>query len=301
MRKHLFAIDLDGTLLKDSSKNEVSIKDKKAIKKLIDKGHIVCIVTGRPWRSTEKVYKDLKLNTVVANYNGAQIHNPTDYNFTQQITHMNLNDVMYILGDEKIKESMSNLAIEGPGWVMLQKRDKDLERVFGFRDANKLKLGINFHKLPLKPTGVIFDTKKGVDILKLKDYLQRTYGDLAEFSSWSKGEGLTPVFDMTSVGVTKAKAVSLMARYYDIPMNRTISIGDGYNDVPMFEVTEISVSLANSTDDIKQFTSYTTKNTNKEGGVAEFVDRFLEEPNFIKNLKKNRHKKNKNAQITKAH
>ena len=301
MRKHLFAIDLDGTLLKDSAKNEVSPKDKKAIKKLIEAGHIVSIVTGRPWRSTEKVYKELGLNSVVANYNGAQIHNPTDYNFTQQITHMNLNDVMYILGDEKIKDSMSNLAIEGPGWVMLQKRDKDLERVFGFRDANKLKLGIDFHKLPLKPTGVIFDTKKGINILKLKDYLQRTYGDLAEFSSWSKGEGLTPVFDMTSVGVTKAKAVSLMARYYDIPMNRTISIGDGYNDVPMFEVTEISVSLANASEDIKKFTTYTTTKTNKDGGVAEFVDKFLNDENFVKKLKKDRQKKLKNAEITKAH
>jgi len=66
---------------------------------------------------------------------------------------------------------------------MLQKRDKDLERVFGFKDAAKLRIGINFHKLPLKPTGVIFDTKPGVEILKLKDYLQRTYGDLVEFSS----------------------------------------------------------------------------------------------------------------------
>jgi len=66
---------------------------------------------------------------------------------------------------------------------MLEKKDKDLERVFGFNQAAKLRIGINYHKLPLRPTGVIFDTKEGVNVTKLKDYLQRTYGDLVEFSS----------------------------------------------------------------------------------------------------------------------
>lgn len=304
MRKWLFTIDLDGTLLKNSSTGEINPKDKKAIKDLVKDGHVVTIVTGRPWRSTKKAYEALGLNTIVGNYNGAQIHNPTDYSFIPLTSYMNLNDVMYILGDKKIKESMSNLAIEGPGWVMLEKRDKDLERVFGFKDAAKLKIGINFHKLPLKPTGIIFDTKKGVNVLELKDYLQRKYGDLVEFSSWSKGEGLTPVFDMTNVGITKAKAVSLMARYYDVPLSRTVSIGDGYNDVPMFEVSEISVAMANASEDIKDKTTYATTKNNKEGGVAEFINKFLGEDHkqFVKQLRAKRKELHRiEDKTTKAH
>ena len=287
--KWLFTIDLDGTLLQDSIKGKISIQDKKSIWKLIKEGHIVSLVTGRPWISTKKTYEELKLNTIVANYNGAQIHNPTDYNFNPTISCMNLNDVMYILGDKKLKESMSNLAIEGPGWVMLHKRDKNLENIFGFTNAAKLRIGINFHKLPLKPTGVIFDTKPGIDVLKLKDYLERKYGDLVEFSSWSKGKGLTPVFDMTNVGITKAKAVSLLARYYDVPLKRTVSIGDGYNDVPMLKTTEISVSMLNATEDIKKITTYTTIRDNRNSGVSDFIDKFLKnKDNFINNLKKKR-------------
>lgn len=287
MRKHLFLIDLDGTLLKDSAKSLISKKDIDAVKRATKEGHIVCIATGRPWRASEKAYRALGLNTVIANYNGAQIHNPTDYAFNPVISYMNLNDVMYILGDKKLKESMSNLAIEGPGWVMLEKRNKDLERVFGFKDAAKLKLGINFHKLPLKPTGVILDTKRGVDVTELRDYLQRTYGDLVEFSSWSKGTGLTPVFDMTNVGITKAKALSLMARYYDVPADRTVAIGDGYNDVPMMEVAEYSVAMDQSEDRVKQQATYVTK-SNKQAGVGEFIEKFLDDAKFRSNLKKRR-------------
>lgn len=303
-KKWLFTIDLDGTLLKDSSTGELNKKDKEAVKKLRDAGHVVTIVTGRPWRSTKKTYNELNLDTIVANYNGAQIHNPSDYNFIPVTSYMNLNDVMYILGDKIISDSMSNLAIEGPGWVMLEKRNKDLERVFGFKNAVKLKIGINFHKLPLKPTGIIFDTKPGINIRELKDYLQRKYGDLVEFSSWSKGEGLTPVFDMTNMGVTKAKAVSLMARYYDIPLNRTVAIGDGYNDIPMFETAEVSVSMANASDDIKEVTTYTTSKTNKEGGVAEFIEKFLskEHEKFVTEMRERRKKIYKiDVKTVKAH
>ncbi|MCK5867369.1 MAG: Cof-type HAD-IIB family hydrolase [Mycoplasmataceae bacterium] len=301
--KWLFSIDLDGTLLKNSATGEIAKEDIEAIDKLKKAGHIVTIITGRPWRSSKKAYEALNLDTIVGNYNGAQIHNPSDYSFIPLTSYMNLNDVMYILGDKKIKKHMSNLAIEGPGWVMLQKRDKDLERVFGFSDAAKLKIGINFHKLPLRPTGIIFDTKPGLNIVKMKDYLQRRYGDLVEFSSWSKGEGLTPVFDMTNVGVTKAKAVSLMARYYDVPMRRTATIGDGYNDVPMFEVSEISAAVANSSTDIKAKTTYQCMETNKTGGVAEFINAFLKGgDSFIKEQRKIRSNLHKiETQTTKAH
>lgn len=306
-KKYLFVIDLDGTLLANSATGEISEENQKAVKRAIELGHKVCIATGRPWRASKKAYETLKLDSIIANYNGAHIHNPSDYNFNSYISYLNLNDVMYILGDKKLQESMSNLAIEGPGWVMVEKRDVDLERVFGFSEASRFRIGIDYHKLPLRPTGIIMDTKAGTNIAKLRDYLQRTYGDLAEFSSWSKGEGLTPVFDMTSVGVNKGKLLPLLSRYYDIPINRTISIGDGYNDVPMFEVAEFSVAMANATDDIKVGVTYATKNTNKESGVAEFINKFLDdlettEQTFIKSLKtKRKQLKHLEEKIVKAH
>lgn len=287
--KYLILIDLDGTLLKNSADGEVDNEDIKAIHNVIKAGHIVCIATGRPWRSTQNIYKKLNLTTVVANYNGAHIHNPNDYNFQPYITNLNLNDVMYILGDKILQKEIKNVAFEGPGWVQLEKRDTKLENVFGFANASKFHVGLNFHKLPLKPTGVIIDTKPGVVVKNLLDYLRRTYGDLVEFSSWSKGANLTPVIDMTASGVTKSKALSLISRYYKIPVTNTISIGDGYNDIPMFKTTEISVAMANASEDIKKYATWITSKTNEQGGVAEFLNLFLNNKNdFIDGLKKQR-------------
>ncbi len=274
----LFAIDLDGTLLADSSNGAIHELTIKAIRRARNEGHIVCIITGRPWRATKETYDKLQLDTIVGNYNGAHIHNPSDYDFNHYVNYLNLNEIMYILGDDKLKAAKSNLAIEGPGWVQLEKEDKDLARVFGFNTASKLRIGIDIEKLPLKPTGIIFDTKKGIDVPELQDYLTRKYGDLAEFSSWSKGEGLTPVFDITGVGVKKSKVISLLSRYYDIDIDNVIAFGDGYNDISMFDVAGVAVAMKNASDDIKKEAMVVTKKTNKEGGVGQFMNEFLNNP-----------------------
>ncbi|AAT27608.1 Cof-type HAD-IIB family hydrolase [[Mycoplasma] mobile] len=275
-KKYLFAIDLDGTVLSNSLTNDIHPITEKAIKRAIQEGHIVTIITGRPWRSTQPTYERLGLRTIVGNYNGAHIHNPKDEYFQQYISHVNLNEMLYILGDKRVKESISNIAFEGPGWVQLDKRDENLERVFGFDTAVKFAVGLDLTKLPLKPTGVIIDIREGVDAARLKRYLDRKFGDLGEFSYWSKGEGLTPVLDIVDVGVKKSKVISLLIRYYDIELKNTISFGDGLNDLSMFRTTHIAVAMANSEEEVKKTSTVISTLRNDEGAVGAYINYFLE-------------------------
>ncbi|WP_334199146.1 HAD-IIB family hydrolase [Mycoplasma struthionis] len=155
-RRFLFALDLDGTLLADSGLGTIHPETEKAIRRAVAEGHIVSIITGRPWRSTMPIYEKLGLNAIVGNYNGAHIHNPADPFFIPTISYLDLNEVLYILGDQKVKQEISNYAIEGPDWVQLMHRDPHLEKVFGFNQATKFRESINLEKLPLKPTGIVF-------------------------------------------------------------------------------------------------------------------------------------------------
>ncbi|WDV49003.1 Cof-type HAD-IIB family hydrolase [Mesomycoplasma ovipneumoniae] len=276
--RFLFVLDLDGTVLSDSANSEIHPDTESGIKRAVELGHIVCILTGRPWRSTKPIYEKLGLKTIVANFNGAYIHNPTDSEFIPTINYLNLNDIMYIMGDKRVKAETSNVAIEGPGWAKIKKRDKQLEQVFGFDHIKNLKPGLNFHKIPLKPTCLILDTKRSTNINDFKSYLERRYGDLGEFSAWSKGENHTYVFDMTAIGVNKSKAVSMLSRYYKIDLENIISIGDSYNDIGMFEISTISVAMANSPSQVKKHATVILKKTNKEGGVGYYINRFLKDP-----------------------
>ncbi|WP_036452511.1 Cof-type HAD-IIB family hydrolase [Mycoplasma buteonis] len=276
--RYLFAIDLDGTTLKSSATGQIHDQTVAAIKRATDEGHVVCVLTGRPWRSTKFIYEELGLKTVVSNYNGAHIHHPYDDAFIPYIKYLNLNEALYVLGDPKVSAEVSNIAIEGPDWVQLQHRDADLEKVFGFDTSSNLKIGLDFHKLPLMPTGIIFDVKKTTNVEELRQYLKRRYGDLAEFSYWSKGEGLSPVFDMTNITANKGKALSMLIRYYDIDVKNTIALGDGFNDVPMFKVANISVAMSNASKDVKKYATIRCGKTNKEGGVGWYINKFLDNP-----------------------
>ena len=238
-------------------------------------GHIILLVTGRPWRSTIKMYNQLDLKTTVVNYNGAFIHNPSDPEFIPEIKYLNLNEALYVLGDTELKKASKNIVIEGPGWVHMQKRNPDLEKVFGLNTVKKFKVGINYEKFPLKPTGVIIDIKKNVDSKKLLRHLRRNYGDLASFSSWSKGKDDSRVFDITAIGAEKDSAIILLSRYYDVNVDNIMAIGDGFNDIPMFKTAGVAVAMKNASDLVKGYATHITKNNNNDAGVAEAINMGL--------------------------
>ncbi|MDI4567567.1 MAG: Cof-type HAD-IIB family hydrolase [Mycoplasma sp.] len=286
--KLLLMLDLDGTLL-NTSDGMISKEDKKAIEKFRKLGHIVCLSTGRPWRSTEKIYNELKLDTIVVNFNGAHIHHPKDYYFQQYIASIDVNDGMYVLGDKKLQQITKNVALEGIGWIHIKKRDKVLEEIFGFANVRKFKEGININKLPIKPTNIIIDTIDDITINKMKEihsYLTRTYGDLVEITYWSKGQDLSPVIDISKLGVSKGKAVSLLSRYYDVLPKNTIAIGDGLNDLTMIKKSEVGVAMANGDSQLKKYATYITTKTNKESGVAEVINKILDDPTFLEEQRK---------------
>ncbi|MBW0594969.1 Cof-type HAD-IIB family hydrolase [Mycoplasmopsis anatis] len=287
--RFLFAIDLDGTTLQSSETCEIHDQTIAAIKRAKDEGHVVCILTGRPWRSTKFIYDELGLDTVVGNYNGAHIHHPYDDSFIPYVKYLNLNEALYILGDEKVKSEVTNIAFEGPDWVQLQNRDVDLEKVFGFTSTSKFREGLDLYKIPLMPTGIIFDVKKTTNPEELRTYLKTRYGDLAEFSYWSKGDGLTPVFDMTNITANKGKTLSMLIRYYDVDVDHTVAIGDGFNDVPMFKVANVSVAMGNAENSVKKYATIRINKTNKEGGVGWYINKFLDNPE--KEIKRSKEKK----------
>lgn len=282
-KKYLFAIDLDGTLLSSSTENTIHPKTIEGIKRAINEGHIVCLITGRPWIGSKFVYEKLNLNTIIANLNGAHIHNPKDEFFIDYIKYINLNEMLYILGDPILKDKIKNLAIEGPGWVQLQERDPEMESIFNFHMFPKLNIGINLEKVPLKPTGVVLDIKEGTDAKELKKYLNRRYSDLASFSYWTKGNNNSYIFDITAIGVDKGKVISLLMRYYDIELENSVAIGDSFNDEEMLETAFHSVAMKNADEHIKKKAKYITDLTNKDGGVGQFIIDFLENKAKMKN------------------
>lgn len=69
--RYLIVSDLDGTLL--NNKGELDQLTIKVVKKLINNGHIFCILTGRPIETSLPIYRQLGLKHLLSNHNGSCI------------------------------------------------------------------------------------------------------------------------------------------------------------------------------------------------------------------------------------
>lgn len=74
MDQHLIALDMDGTTLNNQSK--LTDHTVSTLRRLANDGHLVVIVTGRPWLISAHLYDQIGLKSPIINFNGALAHLP---------------------------------------------------------------------------------------------------------------------------------------------------------------------------------------------------------------------------------
>ena len=77
MDQHLIALDLDGTTLNNQSK--LTNETITTLRALARDGHIVSIITGRPYRIAKHIYDEIGIKTPMVNFNGALTHIPHEH------------------------------------------------------------------------------------------------------------------------------------------------------------------------------------------------------------------------------
>jgi hydroxymethylpyrimidine pyrophosphatase-like HAD family hydrolase len=86
--------------------------------------------------------------------------------------------------------------------------------------------------------------------------------------------GYTAWLDISPQGVTKASALEQRRKALDIPRNRVITIGDGRNDISMFEWANegggLSFAMGQGPDEVKQAAQIVTAAV-EEHGVAKVL------------------------------
>ncbi len=78
------------------------------------------------------------------------------------------------------------------------------------------------------------------------------------------------------VNPTKSKgtAIKFLAEKYNVPIEKTIGIGDNFNDIPMIETAGLGVAVGNAENILKERAGYICNRTNEECAVAEVIEKF---------------------------
>jgi Cof subfamily protein (haloacid dehalogenase superfamily) len=80
--------------------------------------------------------------------------------------------------------------------------------------------------------------------------------------------------DITHPLANKGVALSQFAELLAIPLEEIAVIGDGYNDIAMFERSGLSIAMGNAKPEVRQAADFVTDSNGKDG-FANAIDRFI--------------------------
>lgn len=261
------ALDLDGTLL--NSNKEVSKENRDALKKLVENGVEILIVTGRPYPITKKIAQSLEIPLTVICYNGARVVDlETDEILFEKV--LDEEQVLKIIEFCRKNKKDLNLFqddtwyvenLESPG-TKYYKNNSSLEPVLKSFDTFD-----TFEMIK----GIIIDDNEGLN--EVEKNLKEILGDQVYYT-YSQDRYL----EILNRDVNKGKILKNVLEEKGIEMADCIAFGDSLNDLEMLESVGIGVAMGNAHKSIKNKVSHVT-DTNDNNGVVKFLEKI-----FFKNL-----------------
>lgn len=256
------ASDLDGTLL-ESQTNSISTENRQAIRRLRDKGHKFIISTGRDLQGVIKSvgqYNDLEYDYLVL-CNGALIldkdHNEVYKNYLSNDFVKNLYENFFN------KETMGfHVTYENSNAIFY---DGDLGKysyfVAEFKNINNEKIFDEDYEFGLLS---MFTKDHSIDAVEsLKNIILELHGDKIEaFRNQS-------FLDIVSKNCSKGEALKKILEIEGWNIDNLYTIGDSYNDLSMFSITNNSFTFNHVEEGVKSFAN------NKVDFVHECIEEMI--------------------------
>jgi Cof subfamily protein (haloacid dehalogenase superfamily) len=263
MKISAFVSDVDGTIVNHDK--EVTQRTREAAAKLKDRGIALTIVSSRPPRGMRKVVEALGLTAPIAGYNGGQFTGP---DLTPIEEHPIAPDVARRAHDLLAARSVSIWVFDGLDWMVRDPKGPHVapeQHTVGYdpivvKDFDKALA--NAHKI----VGVSDDYD---DLAHVETEMQAALGNAASAARSQKY-----YLDITHPMANKGAAFHRLAELMGVPITEIAVIGDGGNDVAMFEQCPFSIAMGNASDEVKKHARYVT-GSNDEDGFAAAVDKYI--------------------------
>ncbi len=260
----LVAIDLDGTLL--TSGKTITERTKRVLKALSNQDIKIVIASARPPRSVAGVYKALGLKSCVICYNGAMIYDPQSKKMLEH----------HPIKLETAKALINRARSIHPD-ILVSVEVLDHWYTDKLNNAYQTEVSKQFEPDRLGP----IDTWLDCDVTKIlllgqERYIENVKGAfLAEFrDKVAMAQSENHLLQIMAKGVSKGQALKSVCNYYNIPLEKTIAIGDAANDIDMLEIAGFGIAMADAPDKVKKVSDYVTTG-NDEDGVAEALEKFV--------------------------
>jgi len=275
MKIKLLAVDIDGTLL--DSRYAISQATREAIADVVRRGIIVILVTGRRFVIAKPFAVELGLTTPLILHNGALIkdvrtldvlyYQPLEWRLARQVIKLaRQHDVDIVCFDDP----------HGPGLTVVERISPDNEplRRYLNRAPEPPVMTADLWRYVDHDVINVMTADRYVKVEKFAEILHSEVGAKAKILKTAYPERDMTVLDVVAHGCSKAKALDVLVRRYNLVPAQVMAVGDNQNDVDMLAYAGLSVVMGNADEELKNLGYYVTA-SNDEDGLAQAIFRFL--------------------------
>lgn len=261
--RKLILIDNDDTITK--SDGTISCRTKKAIQDNQKVGNIIVICTSRPRYQAIEVAKKAGTTDIVISSNGAEIYDIST-NYIIDGSYIEKNEVLNFVEYAYLNDIRLVLSTGNNDYVTKEIRNNNQILI------DKYNYNTQLCNLDIKQCMFIDSNKNEIKKLKNKIKRNETVCIVDERKNTSKLD--EEWFSISNNTASKGNALISLSDYLEIPLKNTIAIGNGQNDISMFNSCGFSVAVSNATDAIKGNVDYVTL-SNNDDGVAVFLEKLV--------------------------
>jgi Cof subfamily protein (haloacid dehalogenase superfamily) len=255
--------DVDGTLVTTDKK--LSTRTQAAVADLHARGIIFTIISSRPPRGLHMLLEPLEIAAPIGGFNGGVIARP---DLSVIAAHVLSSHVARSAVDMLTAYQAQPWVFAGQEWLVHDSEGpyvRSEERTVRFKPTVADDFGPALD-IAAKIVGV------SADFELLARCERDVRGALAGQASVARSQ---PYYlDITHPLANKGVALSELAKLLAIPLAEIAVIGDGRNDIAMFERSGLSIAMGNASPEVRQAADFVT-DSNHDEGFANAIERFI--------------------------
>jgi len=255
--------DVDGTLVTDDK--VLTARAAAVVADLYARGIVFAIISSRPPRGLRMLLDPLEIATPVGGFNGGVIATP---DLTVITEHLLSPAVARRAVDLLAARGVEVWVFSGQDWLL---RDPAGAYV-GFEERT-----VGFGPTAVKDFGASLDAAaKIVGVSKDFALLAQCERDVSAALAGSAFVARSQPYylDITHPLANKGVALSQIAKLLGLPLAEIAVVGDGANDVAMFERSGLSIAMGNASPEVRRAADFVT-DSNDEEGFANAIERFI--------------------------
>jgi hypothetical protein len=255
--------DVDGTLVTDDK--VLTARAQAAVADLRAAGVAFALISSRPPRGVRMLLEPLGITTPIGSFNGGLIATPALVTINE-----------HLLPPEVARRAVDMFATRGVAPWLFCGQDWLVRQADGPYVVLEQRT-VGFGPTVVDDLGPYLDNAAKIvgastDFAGLARCEEEMQGALAGQATVARSQ---PYYlDVTHPLANKGEALSAIAKLLVTPLAEIAVIGDGRNDVAMFERSGLSIAMGNASPEVKQAADFVT-GSNRDDGFARAVESII--------------------------